>query len=111
MTSSQAKSGIFSSIRENLAKSKPFDESYQESESVSHAAEAPAANDLLELFRENLELVGGKYTFVENENEAADRLRAIVSDLAAKDVMVSDSELVHRIVNAAGIDAIAEASR
>jgi L-lactate dehydrogenase complex protein LldG len=56
-------------------------------------------------------MVGAKCTVVENENDAVSRLSAIVSDLRATNIIVSDSELVHRIVNATGIDAIAEASR
>jgi len=106
-----ARSAIFASIRENLAKSAPFDEAHHEPSPISSAIVAPPATDLLEGFKESLELVGAKCTFVGDESEAAARLRAIVSDISATEIIVSDSELVHRIVNAAGLDAIEDASR
>jgi len=108
---SDARSAIFASIRENLAKSAPFDEAHHEPSPISSAIVAPPATDLLEGFKESLELVGAKCTFVGDESEAAARLRAIVSDISATEIIVSDSELVHRIVNAAGLDAIEDASR
>ena len=108
---SDARSAIFASIRENLAKSAPFDEARHEPSPISSAIVAPPATDLLEGFKESLELVGAKCTFVGDESEAAARLRAIVSDISATEIIVSDSELVHRIVNTAEIDAIEDASR
>jgi L-lactate dehydrogenase complex protein LldG len=108
---SDARSAIFASIRENLAKSAPFDEARHEPSPISSAIVAPPATDLLEGFKESLELVGAKCTFVGDESEAAARLRAIVSDISATEIIVSDSELVHRIVNAAKLDAIEDASR
>jgi len=109
--SSQSRSAIFASIRENLAKSKPFDEGHREPSAVTYAPAAAGEKDLLEGFEESLELVGAKCTFVENEKGAADRLRAIVTDLSATEIIVSDSALVHRIVDAAELDAIEDASR
>lgn len=108
---SDARLAIFTLIRENLAKSKPFDDDHQRSDLISRAPAVAGAADLVEVFRESQELVGAKCSLVENENEAADRLRAIIDDLSAKNIIVSDSELVHRIVNATGFDAIADASR
>ena len=108
--SSQSRSAIFASIRENLAKSKPFDNGHVET-AVRQAPIVADAKELLEGFRESLELVGAKCTFVGSESEAADQLRAIISGLSATEIMVSDSELVHRIVNIAELDAIADASR
>jgi L-lactate dehydrogenase complex protein LldG len=106
---SDARSAIFTSIRDNLAASAPFDKDHHEPFTV---ALAPAvATDLQGGLKESLELVGAKCTFVDYEIEAADRLRAIINGLSAKNIMVSDSELVHRIVNATGVDAIADASR
>ena len=107
--SSLSRSAIFASIRENLAASKPFDADHYEP-GVGPSTTATDV-DVLGVFRESLELVGAKCSFVENENEAANRLRAIVSNKSATEVIVSDSELVHRIVSEAGIDAIADASR
>ena len=109
---SDARSSIFASIRDNLAKSRPYDDArHHEPDVVSSATVTDASTDRLEVFRESLESVGAKCTFVENESEASERLRAIVSDKSATEIIVSDSELVHRIVNAAGIDAIEDASR
>jgi len=67
--------------------------------------------NLLETFQESLEQVGAKCTFVEGESEAGHRLREIIKDLSASEILVSDSELVHRIVNAAELDALEDASR
>jgi L-lactate dehydrogenase complex protein LldG len=108
--SSHARQAIFASIRENLAKSKPFDNGPVETE-VRQAPVVADARELLDGFRESLELVGAKCTFAGSESEAADQLRAIINGLSATEIMVSDSELVHRIVNIAGLDAIADASR
>jgi len=109
MTSSQAKSAIFSSIRENLAKSKPLDVRHQEM--IPVPVLVSSGLNLLETFQESLEQVGAKCTFVEGESEAGHRLREIIKDLSASEILVSDSELVHRIVNAAELDALEDASR
>src|SRR5436190_1135771 len=109
-SSSPFRSAIFASIRENLAKSGPGDRHDEPPLSIPHAT-SDAAVDLLEVLRESLEQVGAKYTFVKDESEAADRLRAIIDNLSATKIMVSDSPRVHRIVNTAGLDAIADASR
>jgi len=109
MTSSQAKSAIFSSIRENLAKSKPLDVRHQEM--IPVPVLVSSGLNLLETFQGSLEQVGAKCTFVEGESEAGHRLREIIKDLSASEILVSDSELVHRIVNAAELDALEDASR
>jgi len=109
MTYSQAKSAIFSSIRENLAKSKPLDVRHQEM--IPVPVLVSSGLNLLETFQESLEQVGAKCTFVEGESEAGHRLREIIKDLSASEILVSDSELVHRIVNAAELDALEDASR
>jgi len=109
MTSSQAKSAIFSSIRENLANSKPLDVRHQEM--IPVPVLVSSGLNLLETFQESLEQVGAKCTFVEGESEAGHRLREIIKDLSASEILVSDSELVHRIVNAAELDALEDASR
>ena len=114
MMPSEARSAIFASIRENLAASAPYDSTHHE-----HGDSSPdpivrattGAVDLLERFKENLELVGAKCAVVQSENEAAELLREIVSDLSAKTVTISDSELVSRLVDTAGIEAIRDASR
>ena len=110
LNSSQAKSSIFSSIRENLAKSKPFDEPSEPSTVIPLPVTA-SANDVLEIFRASLEMVGAKCAFVADENEAAARLSALISELSAKNVVISDSDLVYRVVEATGIDAVVDPSR
>jgi len=110
-SSSHARSAIFASIRENLAKSKPFDEHGEASGVISRPPTTADANDVLDGFQESLEMVGAKCTFVENELQAADRLRTIIDELSAKNVVISDSEVVHRIVETTGIDAVMDPSR
>ena len=105
-----SRSEIFASIRENLAKSKPFDKQI-ESEGIVRPVAPNDKVDLLEEFRVSLESVGAKYALVESEDGAADALQAIVADLSATEITVSDSALVHRIVNAAELDAISDPSR
>jgi L-lactate dehydrogenase complex protein LldG len=56
-------------------------------------------------------MVGAKCAFVADENEAAARLSALVNELSAKNVVISDSDLVYRIVEATGIDAVVDPSR
>jgi len=110
-SSSHSRSSIFASIRENLAKSEPYDDAHRAPDVVSPATVTDVPTDPLEVFRESLESVGATCTFVEDESGAASRLRAIVSDKSATEMIVSDSELVHRIVNSAELDAIEDASR
>jgi len=110
---SDARSAIFASIRENLAASAAFNSAHQENpdqpdwESSSNLAKW----DLLETFRNSLDLVGATCVFVENESEAADRLSEMVMNPSAKKIVVSDSELVRRLVKTAKIEAIENASR
>jgi L-lactate dehydrogenase complex protein LldG len=114
---SDARSAIFASIRDNLAASASFDAIRNEHH--VHAASELALTgstirdraEVINGFRENLKLLGAKCAFVENEPEAADRLSEIVNVLNAKKIVISDSELVHRIVNASGFDAVQDASR
>ncbi len=110
---SDARSAIFASIRENLAASSAFNSAHQENadqpdrESVSNLAKG----DLLETFRNSLDLVGATCVFVESENEAADTIGATIGTLSAKRIVVSDSELVRRLIKTAKIEAIENASR
>jgi len=108
---SDARSAIFASIRENLAKSKPFDEHGEASGVISRPPATTGANDVLDGFQESLEMVGAKCTFVEDEVQAADRLRKIINELSAKNVVISDSSIVHRIVETTEMDAVMDPSR
>jgi len=111
--SADARSSIFASIRENLAASMPFDASRHEPLNPPEPSSALSGDSIvvLDAFRESLELVGAKCDIVESEYEAAVRLVAIVKDLSATKIAISDSELVRRIVKVAGIEAIEDASR
>src|SRR6185436_4739652 len=111
--SADARSSIFASIRENLAASMPFDASRHEPLNPPEPSSALRGDSIvvLDAFRESLELVGAKCDIVESEYEAAVRLVAIVKDLSATKIAISDSELVRRIVKVAGIEAIEDASR
>lgn len=114
---SEAKSAIFTSIRKNLAASAPFDAIRRDHHSHAASELAPPVPTIrnrakvINTFKESLALVGAKCAFVENEGEAADRLSEIVNVLNAKKIVVSDSELIHRIVNLSGVDAVQDASR
>ena len=114
---SDARSAIFSSIRDNLTASAPFDAIRRKHHSHTAAETAPSVltsqdrAEVINAFKENLALVGATCVLVENEAEAADRLSEIVNVLDAKKIVVSDSELVHRIVNASGINAVQDPSR
>jgi len=111
--SADARSSIFASIRENLAASMHFDARRHEPLNPPEPSSALSGDSIvvLDAFRESLELVGAKCDIVESEYEAAVRLVAIVKDLSATKIAISDSELVRRIVKVAGIEAIEDASR
>ena len=110
MTTS-ARQAIFASIRENLAASSRFDTGHCE-DSVVHDVSIPTIrDDVLERCRENLEVVGAKFTIVENEDEAAARIQTIIDEMSATNVVISDSELVRRVMATAGVQAIENASR
>ena len=109
-----ARSAIFESIRVNLAASKRFDRAqhdHERSASETGSGAASGSTDLLKSFEESLELVGAKCAVVENESEAATRLREIVNELSAETIAISDSELVRHLVKSSGIEAIENASR
>ena len=82
-----SRSEIFASIRENLAKSKPFDKQI-ESEGIVRPVAPNDKVDLLEEFRVSLESVGAKYALVESEDGPADALQAIVAGLSASEKKV-----------------------
>ena len=108
-----ARSAILASIRKSLAASLPFDEAHRadHDQRIPRAITPDLRVDLLEEFRESLEMVGAKFSVAENEEKAGDALQAIVNELSAKRIAISDSELVHQLVEKAGIEAIQDASR
>ena len=114
---SDARSAIFASIRDSLATSAPFDGIRSEHRSNEASDPVPTLSTVLDraqvidTFKESLELVGAKCTFAESKDEAADQLGEIVNRFDAHKVVVSDSEVVSRIVAAAGIEAVNDPSR
>ncbi|HKP70136.1 MAG TPA: lactate utilization protein [Pyrinomonadaceae bacterium] len=106
-----ARTAIFSLIRGNLAASAPFDAEHHYEQAVTLARSGSEAASVLETFALSLEAVGASCAIVDSESAAADRLREIVTALAAKEIVISDAPLVHRLIDAAGLDAVAEPSR
>jgi L-lactate dehydrogenase complex protein LldG len=107
----QAKSAIFASIRQNLAASLPFDAAHQAhhgqndtNHSVPVLSEFPKET-LIEHFRQSLEFVGGNFSLVYDETEAAEVLFSIIKEKNASKIAYSDSPLVKKIVGFLKIDA------
>ena len=103
MNNSEAKNAIFASIRQHLAASAPFDAAHR----AHHGQldEAPAATvadelskeTLIENFRRSLEFVGGTFSLVFDESEAAEVLFSIIKEKSARKIAVSDSPLVKKV--------------
>jgi L-lactate dehydrogenase complex protein LldG len=108
---SAARSAIFASIRENLAASSRFDAGHGETDSISPTSPTTLHGDVLDRFRDGLNIVGATLALVENENEAAARLREIIGKLSATRIVISNSGLVRRLAEIAGIEVIEDASR
>jgi L-lactate utilization protein LutC len=111
MNNSEAKSAIFASIRQNLAASQPFDAAHQahhgqpDSSFTASAMNELEKETLIENFRQNLEFVGGKFSLVYEETEAAEVLFAIIRGKAARKIAISDSPLVKKITGYLKINA------
>ena len=101
-----AREAILASIRKNLDASKRFDAVHREhyshsdhrDDSPSLVAESGSRNSLIDEFCGNLASVGGHYTVVKGESEAANVVESIIEKIGAKKVAISDSELVGRIL-------------
>ena len=101
----ETKQAILAAIRENLAKSKSFDANHQVHQAAKKSSGAaietlPALVPLIspvELFRQNLEAVGGNYEIVNNEIEAAETVEKIIAATNAQKVAVSDAPLVKKL--------------
>lgn len=112
LRNNQAKSEILASIRGHLTASAPFD-AVQEEHHGSHGnleeeVFAPAASpttlattstgtELVEMFRENLEAVGGKCSVVNGLSEALEYVREIIEAEKPGRVAISDSFLLETI--------------
>jgi L-lactate dehydrogenase complex protein LldG len=104
MSNSEAKNAIFASIRQNLAASAPFDAQHQahhgqkETDFAASVQKEFSKETLIENFRQSLEFVGGNFSLVTDETEAAEVLFSIIKEKAANKIAVSDSPLVKKIV-------------
>ena len=111
MNNSEAKSAIFASIRQNLGASAPFDAVHQahhgqlEADFTVPGLKNFTKETLIENFRQNLEFVGGNFSLVTGETEAAEVLFSIIKEKAANKIAVSDSPLVKKIVGFVKTDA------
>lgn len=103
---SEARTAILKNIRQNLAASEPFDAVHREHhahENSRSITEAPivAKTDLIEVplierFRENLISIGGNCAVVENIENAAREISAIIEKTNARKIAVSDSDSVEK---------------
>ena len=94
-----ARGDIISAIRNNLAKSREFDSirSRHEHSAASVPGLESNASDVVAVFCENLESVGGQSTIVTSIDEAAAVLQKMIIDLRPETVALSDSKLVHSV--------------
>lgn len=94
---------MLAAIRQQLARSAPFDAVHEEDrvrhEAVAHevAVSTDSSISLLERFKQSLEAVGGNCISVKSETEAAETVRQIAGRLQARRIAVSDSLLVGRV--------------
>ena len=109
-----AREAILASIRRSLATSEPFDAAW--SEHHGHAAiSAPVVDpafsrdELIENFRNNLELLGAQFALVSSETAASEHVNAVIDKLGAKRIAISDSALVKRLVDESAIEFVENA--
>src|SRR5215213_7308557 len=111
MNNSEAKNAIFASIRQHLAASLPFDAAHHAHHGQTDADfKALVRNDfskeaLIENFRESLEFVGGNFSHVFDETQAAEVLFSIIKEKNARKIAISDSPQVRKIAGYLKIDA------
>jgi len=106
---SVARDTILASIRESLAASSPFDALHREHQKDKSAQKVndipgnvtiePDVNALAEIFRENLESVGGHCTVVGNELAAVRAIEEIVANSGARRIAKSDSYVVQNLAS------------
>jgi len=109
-----AREAILASIRRSLATSEPFDAAW--SEHHGHAAiSAPVVNpvfsrdELIQNFRNNLELLGAQFALVSSETAASEHVNAVTDKLGAKRIAISDSALVKHLVDELAIEFVENA--
>ncbi len=102
-----ARDAILRSIRDHLSASTPYDGVHAEAASASpdyfpSVVESGAPRALVQIFRENLEAVGGHCIVVRNGDEVARALTRIIADLQktplrARRIALSNAPLVERL--------------
>ncbi|HLA95371.1 MAG TPA: LUD domain-containing protein [Pyrinomonadaceae bacterium] len=112
-----ARDAILVSIRGSLAVSKPFDAEHQKHHAHGVILQGKvhrelSTKELVDNFKTNLESVGGICVIVANEGEAAIYVETVIEKIAAKNVAISDSDLVYRLTETLdGIDVIQNATK
>jgi L-lactate dehydrogenase complex protein LldG len=105
-----AKEDILSSIRQNLAASKPFDAVYYEhhkpvvSTTIGTRQNVGIA-DLTLRFKENVELVGAKCSVARTEFEGAAIIQNIITEQEPHRLAISNSALVKRLFSSVKTEA------
>jgi L-lactate dehydrogenase complex protein LldG len=109
----EARQAILTSIRSHLAASAPYDARELNSEQVwkaglQHSDLLSSSTDLglslVEIFKQNLELVGGHCVIAQGDTEIARALTNIISDLQktnlrAQRIAISDNPIVERLMH------------
>lgn len=111
----KARQEILTAIRQNLAKSAPFDAARRQHHALPEKPTTTAAPlvssadlqkiSLLERFRENLVSIGGSCSIVGGEREGAAAIQAIFDRSQARRVAVSDAALVEKTIGFLQTDA------
>ena len=101
MQNNDARNEIMASIRQNLAKSLPFDAVHGEHHAHQETPKSAATvsldlpiNTLTKSFQESLVAIGGNCTIVANISEATAVVQTIIDKAQAKRIAISDSDLV-----------------
>src|SRR5258706_5578066 len=98
-----AREAILAFIRSSLATSAPFDAAWTEHHGHT-AVIAPMAKSLfsrdklIENFRNSLDQLGAHFAIVPTESAAADHVHAVIEKIGAKQIAISDSPLVKRLL-------------
>ena len=114
---SNAREEILDSIRRNLAASKPFDKVHAEHtahqekfESLTKTSDLKNEN-LVEIFQENLLLIGGNCEIAANSDETKNFIEKIIEAKNARTIAISDTGLVVEIAEKINADFTQNASR
>jgi L-lactate dehydrogenase complex protein LldG len=105
-----AKVEIFASIRQHLAASVPFDTVHHEvarhhGVALPHQDRDNSERSVIDVFRENLEAVGGKCTIADSEPDAIAGVQKILDSLKPQRVAFSDASISLAAKNSIQTDA------